>query len=110
MEVNACINKCNQENLTNESTVKEQMFKLLHAIEDNAFIKLFLDFFSRRLLLYLYEQGVFKEILYNHFDARKDYQLMLDIFNKHSRLEKQDNKATAIIPILQAQLAEKVRK
>lgn len=40
---------------------------------------------------------------------------MLDMFNKRSRSEKQDKKATAIIlnsikPFLQAQLAEKVRK
>ncbi|MCD5113361.1 MULTISPECIES: hypothetical protein [Enterococcus] len=110
-----CIKKFNQEDLTDEINVKEQMFKLLHAVEDNAFLKLSSDFFSRKLLLHLYEQGTFKETPYNHFDARKDYQFMLDMFNKRSRSEKQDKKATAIIlnsikPFLQAQLAEKVRK
>ncbi len=44
-----CIKKFNQEDLTDEINVKEQMFKLLHAVEDNAFLKLSSDFFSRKL-------------------------------------------------------------
>lgn len=110
-----CIKKFEQEDLTNEINVKEQMFKLLHAVGDNAFLKLSSEFFSRKLLLYLYEQGAFKETKYNNFDANQDYQFILHMFNKRSRTEKQDKKATAIIlnsikPFLQGQLAEKVRK
>ncbi|MBK5077393.1 hypothetical protein IL308_11575 [Lactococcus lactis] len=110
-----CIKKFEQDELTNEINVKEQMFKLLHAVEDNAFLKLSSEFFSRKLLLYLYEQGAFEETKYNDFDSLQDYQFMLDMFNKRVRTDKQDKKATAIIlnslkPFLQAQFAEKVRK
>ncbi|HEM3202723.1 TPA: hypothetical protein U0910_000739 [Streptococcus suis 8830] len=110
----SCIKKFEREDLNAEINVKEQMFKLLHAVEDNAFLELSSEFFSRKLLLYLYEQGAFKATNYNHFNSHEDYQFMLDMFNKRNVSEKQSKKAVAIIlnsikPFVQEQLKDKVR-
>lgn len=94
---------------------KEQLFKLLHAVEENQFLQLSSEFFSRKLLLYLYEIGAFKPTKWNDFQPEKDYKFMLDMFNKRTRTDKQDKKATAIIlgsikPFLQVELAGKVKR
>ena len=89
---------------------------MLHAIENNSFLTLSSDFFSRKLLLYLLDLGAFKPTSYNHYNPEKDYQFMLDMFNKRSRrTESQDKKATAIIlnsirPFLREMLCEKIRR
>ncbi|EMB63798.1 hypothetical protein SMU26_09954 [Streptococcus mutans 3SN1] len=110
----SCIKKFEREDLNAEINVKEQMFKLLHAVEENEFLELSSEFFSRKLLLYLYEQGAFKATDYNHFDPHEDYQFMLDMFNKRNVSDKQNKKAVAIIlnsikPFVQEQLKDKVR-
>lgn len=109
-----CIRKFGREDLADEINVKEQMFKLLHAVEENQFLTLSSDFFSRKLLLYLFEQGAFKETKYNGFDSSKDYYFMLDMFNKRARTPNQEKKATAIIlnsikPFLQEELEGKIK-
>lgn len=90
------------------------MFKLLHEVEDNIFLTLSSEHFSRKLLLYLYEEGAFKPTQYNDYNPVNDYHFMLDMFNKRTRTENQNRKATSIIlnsikPFLQARIAEKVR-
>lgn len=110
----SCIKKFEREDLNAEISVKEQMFKLLHAVEENEFLELSSKFFSRKLLLYLYEQGAFKATSYNHFESHEDYQFMLDMFNKRNISDKQNKKAVAIIlnsikPFVQDQLKGKVR-
>lgn len=112
----SCIRKFERVDLDEEVAVKEQLFKLLHAIENNSFLTLSSDFFSRKLLLYLLDLGAFKPTSYNHNDPEEDYQFMLDMFNKRSRrTESQDKKATAIIlnsirPFLREMLREKVHR
>lgn len=111
----SCIKKFDRNDLKNEVNVKEQLFKLLHAVEENQFLQLSSEFFSRKLLLYLYDIGAFKPTKWNDFQPEKDYQFMLDMFNKRTRTDKQDKKATAIIlgsikPFLQAELAGKVKR
>lgn len=112
----SCIRKFERDDLDEEVAVKEQLFKLLHAIENNSFLTLSSDFFSRKLLLYLLDLGAFKPTSYNHYNPEKDYQFMLDMFNKRSRrTESQDKKATAIIlnsirPFLREMLCEKIRR
>ena len=49
----SCIRKFERDDLDEEVAVKEQLFKLLHAIESNHFITLSSNFFSRKLLRYL---------------------------------------------------------
>jgi len=111
----SCIKKFERDDLKHEVDVKEQLFKLLHAVEKDQFLPLSSEFFSRKLLLYLYEIGAFKPTKWNDFRPEKDYKFMLDMFNKRKRTEKQDKKATAIIlgsikPFLQVELAGKVKK
>lgn len=111
----SCIKKFERDDLKYEVDVKEQLFKLLHAVEENQFLQLSSEYFSRKLLLYLYEVGAFKPTQWNNNDPKNDYQFMLDMFNKRKRTENQDKKATAIIlssikPFLQEELADKVKK
>lgn len=112
----SCIKKFERNDLNEEVNVKEQLFKLLHAIENNSFLTLSSDYFSRKLLLYLYDLGAFKATAYNHYKPEADYLFMLDMFNKRARrTESQDKKATAIImnslrPFLRKMLQTKIRR
>ena len=95
--------------------VKEQLFKLLHAVEDNQYLQLSSEFFSRKLLRYLLDIGAFEPNQWNNYNPENDYRFMLDMFNKRTRTDKQNKKATAIIlgsikPFLQTELAGKIKK
>ncbi|WP_430596039.1 hypothetical protein [Streptococcus gallolyticus] len=110
----SCIKKFERDDLKYEVDVKEQLFKLLHAVEDNEFLQLSSEFFSRKLLRYLFEVGAFKATKWNNFEPEKDYEFMIDMFNKRNRTENQNKKAVAIIltsikPFLQEKLAHKVK-
>jgi len=111
----SCIKRFERSDLDEEVAVKEQLFKLLHSIEGRHFLTLSSDFFSRKLLRYLYDIGAFKATLYNDFKPYDDYRFMLDMFNKRNRTDKQEKKATAIIlnsikPFLQDMLKDKIHK
>lgn len=111
----SCIKKFGRGDLTQEVAVKEKLFKLLHAIEDNEFLELSSEFFSRHLLRYLYEIGAFAPTVYNRHDPYNDYNFMLDMFNKRFRTDRQEKKATAIIlgsirPFLRNMLRDKIRR
>jgi hypothetical protein len=111
----SCIKKFERDDLDEEVAVKEQLFRLLHAIENNRFITLSSDYFSRKLLRYLYEIDAFEATEYNNFNPYNDYQFLLDMFNKRMRTEKQEKKATAIIlnsirPFLRKMLSGKIRR
>lgn len=109
----SCIKKFERSDLDEEVAVKEQLFKLLHAIEGRNFLTLSSAFFSRKLLRYLYDIGAFKATPYNNFEPYDDYQFMLEMFNKRNRSDRQEKKATAIIlnsvkPFLQDMLKDKI--
>ncbi|MHB8066199.1 MAG: hypothetical protein ACYDG2_26860 [Ruminiclostridium sp.] len=111
----SCIEKFERTDLNEEVAVKEQLFRLLHAIESNDFITLSSDFFSRKLLRYLYDLDAFEATEYNNYEPYNDYQFLLDMFNKRIRTERQEKKATAIIlnsirPFLHKMLRDKVRR
>ena len=97
-----------------ETNLIESQFKLLHAIEDNKYLSLSTDYFSRKLLKWLYDEGVFNSA-YNHYDGRTDYEFMLKMFNKRDKTAistKQDKKIKAIIlnsikPFMQEKLSDK---
>jgi hypothetical protein len=78
-----CINRFGREDLNETASIREQMFRLLHALEGGRFITLSTDFFSRKLLGYLFQQGAFRPNEYNAFDSEVDYQFMLQMFNMH---------------------------
>ncbi len=107
----SCIRKFERTDLNDEVSALEDMFRLLHAYENHEFIALDSRLFSRKLLLYLYEDGAFPGTTYNHGDGRRDYQFLLDMFNAHndSISRAQQGKINAIImnsiiPYLQRKL------
>lgn len=111
----SCIKKFERDDLKHLVDVKEQLFKLLHAVEDNQYLQLSSEFFSRKLLRYLLDIGAFEPNQWNNYNPENDYRFMLDMFNKRTRTDKQNKKATAIIlgsikPFLQIELAGKIKK
>jgi hypothetical protein len=112
-----CIKKFDRSELNDEVTVREQLFKLLHAIEGNEFISLTSELFSRKLLAYLYDVGAFEENEYNGYDAEVDYLFLLKMFNKRDKDSislAQRRKISAVIlssikPFLQDALQDKIK-
>lgn len=92
-----CIKRFGREDLSNETDVIEKLFALRHAIEQNKYIELNSNFFSRKLLEYLYNKGAFIETKYNNFNGENDYLFILDMFNKRKWTENQIKKIRAII-------------
>lgn len=111
----SCIKKFGRDDLDEEASVREQMFKLLHVVENNQFISLSPELFSRKLLRKLYEEGAF-DSEYNDYDGFYDYEFMLKMFNKRDKSSitpKQQRKIRALIvasirPFLQGQLSRKI--
>ncbi|MBR6609767.1 MAG: hypothetical protein IKK99_06075 [Oscillospiraceae bacterium] len=112
----SCIKKFNRKDLNEQASINEQLFKLLHAVESGEYISLSTEFFSRKLLAYLYEDGAFTDNEYNNYDAKEDYCFMLDMFNKRNKDQitpRQHKKIRAIIvasirPYLKEKLDEKM--
>lgn len=109
-----CIRRFERDDLSEMTVIQEKLFKLLHAIRKHERIELTTDYFSRRVLAYLFEQGAFKPSKYNGFQEHRDYQFMLNMFNQHSPLtESQQRKVNAIIicsikPYLEKMLADRI--
>ena len=59
--------------MNGETVLRESTFKLLHAVEENEYLTLSSELFSRKLLRWLYEQGAFNT-LYNDYDGEEDYK------------------------------------
>ena len=113
----SCIKKFGRNDLDDEAVVREKMFKLYHAVEDNQFISLSPAFFSRKLLKKLYEEGAF-DSEYNEYDGYDDYEFILKMFNKRDKnaiTPGQQKKIRAIIvasirPYLTMQLSNKTNQ
>lgn len=113
----SCIKKFEREDLDEQTAIQEKLFKLFHAIEDGTFITLSPDFFSRKVLQYLFEEDAFEANEYNNFTPEVDYEFMLKMFNKRDKSTitfAQRKKVNAIImnsirPYLSRQLANKIR-
>jgi hypothetical protein len=114
----SCIKKFERNDLNEDVSIKEQLFKLLHAIERNKFIVLSSDLFSRKLLDYFYDQDVFQANNYNGFRPWADYEFLLKMFNKRDKDSislQQRKKISAIImnsirPYLRSALKNKVKR
>ena len=94
-----CIKKFNNQKMSTQADIQEQLFRLYHAITNCNFITLSKEYFSRKLLLYFYQQNVF-DCDYNNFDGENDYMFMLKMFNKKDKANisrKQQKKINAII-------------
>lgn len=114
----SCIKKFSRSDLNEYASVNEQLFRLLHAIEKNNFILLSSDYFSRKLLAYLYFNGAFRPTVYNNYNSEKDYEFLLKMFNKRDKdsiTRAQTGKISAIFlnsikPFLQSKLKDKIRQ
>ena len=112
----SCIRKFERDDLREETSVVEGMFKLLHAVERNAYLELSSELFSRKLLRALYDRGAFVPNRYNNYDGANDYEFMLKMFNKRDKssiTNFQEKKITAILlnsikPYLQEELENKI--
>ena len=114
----SCIRRFERDDLDEDVSIREQLFKLLHAIEKNEFITLSSDLFSRKLLFYFYYEDVFKPNSYNRYNPEVDYEFMLQMFNKRHKdsiSPLQQRKISAIImdsiiPYLRAVLKDKIKR
>ena len=112
----SCIQKFGRVDLKTETKVYEDMFRLLHAVENDEYITLDSGYFTRKLIVALYEEGAFPDNCYNDFDGRNDCEFMLDMFNKRDKTtitRSQQSKIRAIIgyeikPFLQRKLNGKI--
>ena len=95
-----CINKFERDDLDYEVSVYDDMFRLINAVKNRERITLDSKYFSRKLLGYLYDNDVFEAKKYNNFDARRDYNFMINMFNKRDKTaicSSQQRKINAII-------------
>jgi hypothetical protein len=113
-----CIKKFGRADLYQDAVTKEKMFELMHAIEEGKRIELDSDFFSRRVMEFLFHDGAFQANTFNDNDPGKDYIFLLNMFNKRNKediTEAQQRKIDAIIlnsikPYLRNRLENKVFK
>lgn len=113
----SCIRKFERDDLDEDVSIKEKLFKLLHALENNEYITLFRDLFPRRLFGYLLDEDVFQANSYNGFDPEADYDFLMQMFDnrdKASITAAQRRKISAIImssirPYLWSALSEKIK-
>ena len=113
-----CIKKFERKELQEEASIYEGMFKLLHAVEEGAFLSLSPDLFSRKILKALYDRGAFPATEYNNYDGEEDYKFLLTMFNKKDKdsiSPKRKKKIIAILlnsikPYLEQQLKNKTQK
>lgn len=92
----SCIRKFQRDDLEEEISIMEGMFKLYRAIRNQEMIELSSKYFSKKLLLALYEDGAFKPSAYNNFDGYNDYEFLLDMFNKRNKLNISDRQQAKI--------------
>lgn len=95
-----CIKKFKRTDLNQVTSLYERLFKLYHASQNNEFIVLSSEFFTKRLLEYLHNQGAFVPNQYNNYNGDADYQFILKMFNKRNKTSitaKQKSKIRAVI-------------
>lgn len=81
----SCIKKFNRDDLSDEIAVYESKFKLRRAILNDERIELSSKYFTKKLILNLYESGAFAKSPYNNFNPRNDYEFLLDMYNKRNK-------------------------
>lgn len=92
-----CIDQFERKDLTQEVAFTQAKFKILQATQQGK-LSLRGSLFSRNLLAHLYDEGCFQPNKFNGFDANKDYQFLVDMFNKRSEpSEKQQRKIWVLL-------------
>ena len=96
----SCIKKFEREDLNETISIQEKLFKLFHAIKQNDYITLSPEYFSRKLLKYLYDEDVFKPSEYNSFHPQNDYSFLLQVFNKRDKKSITPNQKRKVVAII----------
>lgn len=113
----SCIHRFDRSDMDDIVSITEDLFELLHAIEAKKYIDLSTEFFSRKLLTYLYDSDAFSPSQFNDFNPRSDYYFLLQMFNKRDKYSissRQQAKIRAIIvnsikPFLKELLKNKIK-
>lgn len=106
----SCIRKFQRSDLSSLVDAYEKLFKLLDEYSRTGYVPFNSKLFSRKLLLFLFEDGCFKANEYNHWNPENDYSFLLDRFNaREPPTTKQKSKisaimCTAVVPYLKAKL------
>lgn len=79
-----CINQFQERDLDAEVTTYRKLFELLQAVKNGKRIELNTDFFSRKLIKYLYDNDAFEANGYNNYDPQVDYDFLIRMFNKRN--------------------------
>lgn len=82
-----CVRHFQRGDLNLQVTVFRGLFDLRKKILAGDHISLTSECFSRGILGWLYEEGAFRANRFNSYDGGKDYQFLLDMFNKHNKDE-----------------------
>lgn len=112
---NCCVKKFQNVELIEDMNNAIEMYPLIHAVENKKYIEFNRDYFSRKVLRILLEDGAFQPNQYNDNNAYADYEFLLRMFNKRNKdsiraSQHQKIKAlvmNAIIPYVRKQI-EKV--
>lgn len=86
-----CIEKFGRDDLDSEVNVQLDMYHLVHAIESGERIELTSKYFSKKLLLALYEEGAFAPNQYNGYDEKMIISLCWICIIKEIRAILQNN-------------------
>ncbi len=73
--------KFDREDLNELTLVNEKLFKFFHAVQANEFIALNSEYFPKKTLKYIFDQGAFIPNKFNNFNGDNDYNFMLKMFN-----------------------------
>lgn len=114
----SCIKKFGNKDMDEYTKITEDLFRLLHTIKDKRYINLDSNYFSRKILKYLFDEGAFQPNQYNNYNGREDYNFMLQMFNKINKDDitpKQKKKINGIIigsirPFLEELIEEKITR
>lgn len=94
----SCIKKFEREEFNENLSVNESYLKILEAVEDNQFLELKGGLFSRKLINYFYDQGIFEANQYNGFNPSKDRDFLIKMFNSRKPMTRgQQAKARGLI-------------
>lgn len=107
-----CIRKFGRADMNEYVNVHEQMCKLLELVRNHSYVEFSSKVFSRKLLLYLYENDAFPRTIHNGGYPEKDYKFLLEMFNSREEpTPRQKSKIdalilNAIIPYCRSQIEE----